>query len=176
MSGGARKLLLTIHIAASVGWVGAVLAYLPLDVATAMDGDAGTLRAAYVGMDIIARWIIAPLAVGALVTGVAIALATPWGLFRHYWVVLSLILTIVSVLVLFVELQTIAALRTAAHLAVNDDAVRALPSTLPHSLGGLIVISFVLVLNMYKPRGLTRYGWRRQLRSHEEESRLRTER
>ena len=33
-----------------------------------------------------------------------------------------------------------------------------------HSVGGLITVLVPLWLNMYKPRGLTRYGWRKQQR------------
>jgi hypothetical protein len=38
----------------------------------------------------------------------------------------------------------------------------ALPGTLPHSVGGLVVLGVVLVLNVYKPQGVTPYGWRKQ--------------
>ena len=158
-----RKLLLTVHVAASVGWVGAVLAYLPLDVTTAASGDAQALRAAYLGMDVIATRVLVPLALAALGTGILISLATPWGLFRHWWVLLSLVLTLLATVVLLVETRTIAHLAaTAADPSTTDDALRALPSTLPHSVGGLVVLLFVLALNVYKPRGLTRYGWRKQ--------------
>jgi len=33
---------------------------------------------------------------------------------------------------------------------------------LPHSVGGTVVLLVVTTLNIAKPRGLTRYGWRRQ--------------
>lgn len=162
MQGRARKLLLTLHIGSSVGWLGAVLAYLPLDVATATSADPDLLRAAYVGMELVARWAIVPLALAALATGILVSLTSSWGLFRHYWVVLSLALTTVAVAVLLVELRTIGLLADAARDAgLPDDALRALPSTLPHSVGGIAVLLAVLALNVYKPRGLTRYGWRK---------------
>ncbi|MGH2688934.1 MAG: hypothetical protein ACRDKW_09025, partial [Actinomycetota bacterium] len=31
-----------------------------------------------------------------------------------------------------------------------------------HSVGGTVVLLVILVLNVYKPRGMTRYGWRKQ--------------
>lgn len=159
----ARKPLLIAHIAVSVGWLGAILAYLPLDLATAISDDAQTLRAAYVAMDLVTRWALVPLALAALATGVGIALITPWGLFRHYWVLVSLVLTTFAVIILLVETQTISALAaTAADPATSEAALRALPSTLPHSIGGLVTLAFVLVINVYKPRGLTRRGWRKQ--------------
>ena len=158
-----RKLVLTVHIGASVAWIGAVVAYLPLDVLAATSDDPARLRAAYLGMQLIARWALVPLAVAALVTGVAISLGTPWGLFRHYWVVLSLALTVLAYVVLRVETRVIDAhAAVAADPASTDAAVVALTHTLPHSVGGLVVLLVVLALNVYKPRGLTRHGWRKQ--------------
>ena len=159
----ARRLLLTVHLALAVGWVGAVLAYLPLDLTVATSADPASVRSAFAGMDLIARTVLAPLAIASFVTGVLLGLGSPWGLFRHYWVLISLLLTGLATVVLLVETQTIrAAARLATDPATPDGAVLALNSTLPHSVGGLAVLLVVLVLNMYKPRGLTRYGWRKQ--------------
>lgn len=163
MNPGLRKFALTIHIAASVGWLGAVLAYIPLDVTTVMSEDAQTLRAAYLGMDLVAQWAILPLAWVAFVTGLIVSLGTPWGIFRHYWVLISLLLTAVALLVLLSETRMISALAgAAANPTTSSDALRALPSTLVHSVGGLFVLLAILALNVYKPRGMTPYGWRKQ--------------
>lgn len=163
MSPGARKLVLTIHIAVSVGWIGALAAYLALDVAAATSHDIVVLRAAYTGMALIVSTAIVPLAIAALLTGLMVALGTKWGLFRHYWVVLSLLLTTVATAVLLVETQTIRHLaRLAADPATSPGELRGLPTTLAHSIGGTVVLLVVLALNMYKPRGMTRYGWRKE--------------
>lgn len=77
-----RKFLLTVHVTASVGWIGAVLAYLPLDVATVTRDDPETLRAAYAGMRLLTDAVLVPLALAALASGVVLALVTPWGLFQ----------------------------------------------------------------------------------------------
>jgi hypothetical protein len=114
-------------------------------------------------MDVVALWAIVPLACAALVTGLIMSLGTKWGLFRHYWVVISFVLTIIATVVLLSETQTIASLAdAAADPATSDERLRALPSTLPHSVGGMVVLLLILVLNVYKPPGLTRYGWRKQ--------------
>jgi uncharacterized membrane protein len=168
MGAALRKLMLTIHIIVSVGWVGAVLAYIPLDVTAATSDDAPTLRVAYSAMDTVARWVLVPLALAALATGVWISLGTTWGLFRHYWVIVSLLLTTIAVVVLLVETQVISYYAGVARDASATDAdLRALGNTLPHSVGGLAVLLFTLVLNVYKPRGLTRYGWRKQQEGRE---------
>lgn len=163
MSPGVRKFALTVHVAASVGWVGAVVAYIPFDVTTRVAQDAETLRAAYFGMELVAEWAIVPLAWAALVTGLVMSLGTSWGLFRHYWVLVSLVLTAFSVTILTIEMHTIRYLAdAAADPATSIDALRALPSTLGHSVGGLVVLLVINGLNIYKPRGLTRYGWRKR--------------
>ncbi|MCA1702943.1 MAG: DUF2269 domain-containing protein [Actinobacteria bacterium] len=163
MPPGLRKFALALHIIVSVGWVGAVAAYIALDVTTAIGRDVQMLRAAYVGMGLIAGSVIVPLAVASLVTGLVVSIGTKWGLFRHYWVVVSLVLTVFASAVLIVETRTINALAAvAADPAASAQDLHALGSTLPHSVGGTLVLVAVLVLNVYKPAGLTPYGWRRQ--------------
>ena len=51
------------------------------------------VRAAYPAMELAARFVIVPLAFASLLTGVIQSLGTPWGLFRHYWVLVKLLLT-----------------------------------------------------------------------------------
>jgi hypothetical protein len=163
MSPGLRKFAFTVHVSISVGWIGAVAAYMALDVAAATSGDAQTLRAAYIGMELIARWVIVPLAVASLLTGLVVSLGTKWGLFRHYWVLISFLLTVIATVVLLLELQTIGHLGdTAADPATSIRDLRALGNTLVHSVGGAVVLLVVLVLNVYKPQGMTAYGWRKQ--------------
>jgi hypothetical protein len=166
MSPGVRKCTLAVHLTLSIGWLGAVAGYMALDVAAATSDDAQALRAAYLGMDLIALRVIVPLAIASLITGIVISLGTKWGLFRHYWVVISLVLTIIATGVLLTETRTI---RSYAHIARDPGAsaeqLSALGSTLIHSIGGMIVLIVILVLNIYKPRGMTSYGWRKQQRT-----------
>jgi hypothetical protein len=163
-----RKAALAAHLAVSVGWMGAVAAYLALDVTSATSGDSATLRAAYLGMGLIVTSIIVPLAVATLVTGLIVSLGTTWGLLRHWWVVVSLALTVFATVVLLLEAGTIAAFaEVAADPGTTVAQLRGLGSTLVHSIGGALLLLTMLVLNVYKPRGLTPYGWRQQ---HEERS------
>lgn len=158
-----RKFALTVHITVAVGWIGAVAGYIALDVVAATSHDAQTLRAAYLAMGWIAWYVIVPLALASLLTGLAMSLGTRWGLFRYYWVLISLLLTVVATVVLLVETQTIGYLaRIAADPATSGDDLRSLGSTLIHSVGGTVVLLVILVLNVYKPRGMTRYGWRKR--------------
>lgn len=157
-----RTFALTTHIIVSVGWIGAVVAYLALDVTVATSQDEASLRAAYLGMRVIAWYAIVPLAVASTVTGLVMALGTRWGLFRHYWVLISLMLTVLALAVLLVELGTIDQLaRTASDPSTSRSELRSLGSTLPHSGGGLVLLIVITTLNVSKPRGVTPYGWRK---------------
>src|ERR671919_1195749 len=163
MSPGPRKLVLALHLAVTGGWIGAVAAYLLFDVMVAGASDVDTLRGAYLAMDLILTSAIAPLALASVLTGVIVALGTRWGLFRHYWVVISLLLTLFATVVLLRETQVVRELADVARdprSTARD--LRGLGSTLVHSVGGTAILLVILVLNVFKPRGLTRYGRRKE--------------
>ena len=167
-----RKFALAAHITLAVGWIGAVAGYIALDVAAATSQDAQTLRACYLAMELIAWYVVVPLALASLLTGLVMSLGTKWGLFRHYWVLISLLLTIVATTVLLAEMRTISYFaEIAADQTTSGDDLRALGNTLVHSVGGTVVLLVILVLNVYKPRGMTRYGWRNQQQEQSERSR-----
>lgn len=163
MAPALRKLTLAVHLTVSIGWMGAVAAYIALDITATTGEEAETLRAAYLAMDRITRSVIVPLALASLGTGLVVSLGTKWGLFRHYWVLISLVLTALATAILLLETRTIAHLAgIAVDPATSAQDLRALPGTLVHSVGGTLVLLVILVLNIYKPRGMTRYGWRKQ--------------
>jgi hypothetical protein len=166
MTRSVRKFALTVHITLSVGWIGAVVVYLILVIATMTGQDAQTLRAAWITMELIGWYAIVPLALASLLTGLIMSLGTKWGLFRHYWVLFSLILTIFAVVVLLEHMQTVSFYADMA--AEMDNAAVSglrggLQSELLHSGVGLLVLLVIQVMNVYKPRGMTPYGQRKQL-------------
>jgi NADH:ubiquinone oxidoreductase subunit 6 (subunit J) len=161
MPPGLRKFTFTGHLSCSVGWVGAVVAYLALGVSAVTSHDAETVRAAWIAMELTGWFVIVPLAVAALLTGLVMALGTPWGLFRYYWVLITLMLTILATVVLLLHMPTVSSLADTARAADAAD-LRRLGGDLFHPGLGLVVLLAIMVLNVYKPRGLTRYGWRKQ--------------
>jgi hypothetical protein len=163
MTPGLRKLALTAHIVTSVGWIGAVVAYLALGISAVTSQDTQTVRATWSAMELTGWLAIVPLALVALLTGIIMSLGTSWGLFRHYWVLISLVLTIVATVILLLHMPTVSALANMMR-AMNGDHVGGLGGDLFHAGGGLLVLLIITVLNVYKPRGLTRYGWRKQYR------------
>jgi hypothetical protein len=161
MTPGIRKFALTVHVITSVGWIGAIVAYLALGVSAVTSEDLQTVRAAWIGMEVTGWFAIVPLALAALLTGLVMSMGTKWGLFRHYWVLISLVLTIFSTVVLLLHMPTVSMLADMAQ-AVSGADLAALGGDLFHPSIGLLILLVVTGLNMYKPRGLTRYGWRKQ--------------
>lgn len=165
-----RNFTLTAHLTFSVGWIGAVVAYLALGVSAVAGQDAQTVRAAWIAMELTGWYVIVPLALAALLTGIVMSLGTPWGLFRHYWVLFSLVLTILTTFVLLLHMPRVSALANVAREADSADLGR-LGGDLFHPGVGLLVLLVITALNVYKPRGLTPYGWRKQ---HEQRALLKS--
>jgi hypothetical protein len=161
MTPGFRKLALTVHLTFSLGWLGAVAAYLALGVSTVTSQNAETVRAAWIAMELTGWFVIVPLALAALLTGLVMSLGSSWGLFRHYWVLITFVLTILSTVVLLLHMPTVSSLADVAREADGAHLV-GLGGDLFHAAGGLLVLLVITALNVYKPQGMTPYGWRKQ--------------
>ncbi|WP_287249226.1 hypothetical protein [Mesorhizobium sp.] len=107
MTPGLRKFTLTVHVTSSVGTLGAVAGFLALAVAGLASEDSQMVSAAYLAMELIAWYVIVPLVLASLVTGLVQSLGTPWGLFRHYWVLTKLLLNVLVTIVLLLQLELI---------------------------------------------------------------------
>lgn len=164
MPPGLRKFTLTAHITCSVGSLGAVAGFLALAVSGLVSQDARMVRGAYLAMELTAWFVILPLVLGALLTGIIQSLGTVWGLFRHYWVLVKLALTVFVAIVLLLQMELISYLASvSAEDTFSIEDLRALRwSPVLHAGGGLLVLLLPVALSLYKPRGMTSYGWRKQ--------------
>lgn len=156
-----RKLALMIHVVVSVGWLGAAVAYVAVVGSALTTGSAAPLRAAYLTIGPMTWFAIVPLALAALATGLVQSLGTSWGLFRHYWVIYKLVHTVFATTILLLNTRTVTALARAAE-SVGDVGSEGLKGQLLHSAVGTLVLLITAGLAIYKPRGMTRYGWRKQ--------------
>ena len=107
MTSPLRKFALTAHVISSVGWLGAVAAFLALAVAGLTSRDAQLVRGSYLAMELTGWYVIVPLCLASLATGLVQSLITPWGLFRHYWVLVKFLITVVSAAILFAYTKTL---------------------------------------------------------------------
>ena len=164
MTPSRRKFALTTHVTSSVGWLGAVGAFLALAIAGVGSQDAQIVRAAYLAMHVTTWFVIVPLSLAALLTGIVQSLGTMWGLFRHYWIVTKLLLTVLATIILLVHTQPIdrvAAVAAQTTLATGD--LRQLRIQLMgDACAALFVLLVTTTLSVYKPWGMTAYGLRKQ--------------
>jgi hypothetical protein len=106
MTRARRRFTFTTHITSSVGWVGAALAFLALAVIGFTSEDPVKVRGAYLLMAPAAWFVLVPLAHASLLSGIVLSLGTTWGLFRYYWVVLKLGITVFATGILLVYMGT----------------------------------------------------------------------
>ena len=160
---GPRKILLVTHISTSVGLLGAVAGFLTLAIIGLISPDPQLVHSVYPAMDLITRLLILPLVIASLVIGVAQSLVTPWGLFRHWWIVVKLGVNVIILAVLLVQMPGIHHVGVvAASNAPLDTLFGVRASFVVHATGGLLALLIPLGLSVFKPRGLTRYGWGKQ--------------
>jgi hypothetical protein len=168
-----RKVVLTTHVVSAVGWIGAVTAYLVLALAALTSDSVETVRAAFIAMELL-YFALVPLAAVALLTGLAQALGTNWGLLHHYWVLAKFVLTVIAFTVMVLNLETVSAHADHVVHSPAADLPGAAAHDLQHAVGGLVILLLAAILGLYKPRGLTRYGRRKkeaQLRARRDDSR-----
>ena len=165
---GARKFALTAHVTSSVGWLGAVAAFLILSVAGLTSDSGVTVRAAYVAMELIGLYMVVPLSLAALLTGLLQALGTRWGLFRHYWVLTKFCLTLVATALLLMHQFTAVAGAARRVSSASDGAfpdAGGLATQLVVDAGAAILLLMITTtLSVYKPWGLTAHGRRTEER------------
>jgi hypothetical protein len=148
-----RKVLLTVHVMATVSVLGADLALLALGFAGLSGADPLTT---YPAAHLVSARLMAPLALLALSTGLLQGILTPWGLFRYWWVTIKLTVTIILTGVVFFVL--VPGLDAAA-TSVSGPTPHLLSSgeRLPFVIGPAVssaLLALNVVLAIFKP------GWR----------------
>ncbi len=159
-----RRFALTAHVTSSVGWLGAVGAFLALAVAGLTSQDTQMVRATYLAMELTGWFVIVPLSLASLPTGLVMSLGTEWGLFRHYWVLAKLLITVLATILLLVHMQPVGHLaRIVAETTLASGELAGLRVQLVADAGAaLLALLVATALSVYKPRGMTPYGRHKQ--------------
>ncbi|MDQ0364870.1 hypothetical protein [Catenuloplanes indicus] len=91
-----RRLTVWLHILSSAGWMAQAMA-LCVMLSTGLATDDPAVRAASTTMSLAtdAR-LLAPMADVSAFTGIMLSAATPWGFFRHRWVLVKFVITLVQ--------------------------------------------------------------------------------
>jgi hypothetical protein len=157
MSAPVRRLALTAHVTTSVAWLGAVACFLALAVIGLNSARPLEVQAAYLAMEMVCWAVIVPLSLLSPATGIAQSLWTPWGLVRHYWVLVKLLVTLPCTAILLLHMLPTTRLAAAAAQGQLDGAglhdLRV--QLVADSAVAVAALLFTTVLAIYKPRGTT---------------------
>ena len=153
-----RKLTLTLHIVLSLGWLGAVIAYVSVAITGVTATDVENVRGAFLSMELIGWRVIVPLSIAGLASGLVMSATTEWGLFRHYWVIAKLAMTAVGTGILLAHMPRVSEMaRMAEHALPLADANMLPKQLLLHAVGGLLLLVVIATISVFKPWGKTRW-------------------
>lgn len=156
----ARRATLVVHVVSAAGWLGIALGLLALGITAATTESAPVLEASVRSMKTLVDWVVFPVALLTLLTGLLMALGSSWGLARHRWIYTKFWLTLAMIVGTFfgfrdsiVDAYTDV---TAGHPLADADEVL---------LGPMISLTsyvFMVALSVLKPWGLTKRGRKRR--------------
>lgn len=152
-----RKFALTAHVTSSVGWLGSVTAFLAVALVALLNGDDLKARAASLTMELIGWYVIVPFSAASLLSGVIQSVGTTWGLFRHYWVVAKLLITVGASMLLMLHMQVVSSVALAASDAsMPVSHLQGPRMQVVADAGAAVVVLLIAVgLSVYKPSGRT---------------------
>ena len=154
------KFVLTSHITFSVGWLGAVAVFLTLAITGLASHDIQLARYSLMAMELSAWFVIVPFCLASLFTGVVQAAGTKWGLFRHYWIVVKLFLTVASTILLLLHMKPISYLAGVAADASfsNTQHSGQIIDLVIKAGAAILALLAITTISIYKPWGKIKYG------------------
>ncbi|MFI9453272.1 hypothetical protein [Amycolatopsis sp. NPDC052450] len=158
-----RKLVLVAHVVSSLGWLGITMVNAVLTFTSVFTEDARRQHGAILMMDQIGGYLLLPVSLTALISGIVLSVGTKWGLIRYKWVAIKLVLTLVAAgLTLFSLLPGIRELAAAAESTMDGAFVaagRRVDGFYPIIVSTTMYVTMTF-LSVYKPGGKTPYGRR----------------
>ena len=156
------KFVLTTHITFSVGWLGAVVVFLALAITGVTTRNVQMAQSAYLAMELSGWFVIVPFCFASLLSGFLQSIGTKWGLFKYYWILVKLFLTIAATIVLLLHMEPISYLAgRAADANLSDNQLPGLRIQLIADAGAaVLVLLATTTLSVYKPWGKIRFGLR----------------
>lgn len=154
-----RKAVVVLHVITSVALLGELWGLVVLNLAATLTSEADLAHFAYRLMERLIFAGGAPLSLTGLASGVVLALSSPWGLLRHYWVLVKLVLLVAVILtgmLLFTPGDLADATQNGSRPASWQWQQVALIA------GGVVMLVVSTALAVVKPRG--RLPWARQPR------------
>lgn len=159
MSSRVSKVMLTTHITFSVGWIGTVAAFLALSI-VGLVGNDQVVRSCYIAMEVVAWFIIVPFCFASFLTGIAQSIGTHWGLFKHWWILVKLNLTVIATLILILHMQPISYLADVAtqKALASDELINLRVRIIADAAAAILVLVAITTVSVYKPWGKVQIG------------------
>jgi hypothetical protein len=146
----------------SVGWIGADLVFLILSVTGFTSGDPALVAACYRAIGSFAVWLLLPLGLLSLATGLLLGIGSKYGLLRYWWVLTKLAINAVLLVLVLVALRPVVGDAAVASARVDPTLAQRLGSgprnLLFPPLVSITALSVATYLGVFKPWGRTRRG------------------
>ncbi|WP_418957206.1 hypothetical protein [Streptomyces tritici] len=159
-----RKLVLTCHVAISVGWLGLITGMFAMSVAGATTSSAEHQAAMYRTMSMLDEIFLGMTSMFALITGIVVGAGTKWGLLQRRWVAVKFFTTMGVMLLGFSVIHQLileANELVDAGAPVRGGALDTVGWSMAASAGfAVLTLVFMTAVSTYKPWGLTRRGRR----------------
>jgi hypothetical protein len=151
-----RVALLTFHVATSVGWLGLLGALVALEVICLATVDPAGQAWIDAAMAELAIWVLIPVVFSSVISGLVLALSTPWGLVQHWWVfakcVIAITLAVTGAVLMLPGPHQIISGGTPIHMQM-----------LVARSAALMLLLVATGISVIKPWGKTPHGRRAQL-------------
>jgi hypothetical protein len=162
LSGDVRKWTLLTHLVSSTGWIGADLVFLILSITGYTSGDPMLRAACYRAIGTFAVWLLLPLGLLSLTTGLLLGIGSKYGLLRYWWVATKLVINLVLLVLVLVALRPVVAHAAAASQHV-DPTLGSRLGAAPRNLlfppiVSICALCFATYLGVFKPWGRTPRG------------------
>ncbi|NLU78641.1 hypothetical protein HCA58_09665 [Micromonospora sp. HNM0581] len=148
-----RQLTVWLHVITSVGWMAQALTICVLLTTSLTTDDRGVAIGSTEAAELLDMRLLAPMANASAFTGFMLAAATPWGFFRHWWVLTKFAVTLVQLYLGIFVLSDALQASTAAAVAGTTGPTLALAFGSACMAGA---IAFQAWLSVAKPWSTTR--------------------
>ena len=93
------KIVRMLHYIAAGCWIGSATVLMVFNINNEAAVSEGMLLGINTSLHLADIWVLVPGALGCLITGLVFALVTPWGFFRHRWLIYKWLITVACILI-----------------------------------------------------------------------------
>ncbi|OZB95000.1 DUF2269 family protein [Paenibacillus sp. XY044] len=154
-----KQAIIIIHVLSVVCWLGGALVMLLLGMYMLKAENGDQLYYTLENMHLIDVVFIRYTALATVLSGTALSVWTNWGLFKYYWILIKLVLTLLLIVFGIVYMggwlsQIVRTASQARLLALSDDAfLNTSFSLIGGAMANIISLVFMTAISYFKPFG-----------------------